>query len=143
MRLRLQLSGKVFAACGMWLLALGVYFFLFRPALLPEDPRFMGSTLEALRAAAPGLERWLNLVFNVMGGFMIASGALTVLVAIRYVSGRSPGTFAAMSLAGAAGVALMSVTNFELRSDFRWVLLVPTVLWLAALVCYVREGKSG
>ena len=52
MTLPLQLSGKVFAACGLWLVAPGVYFVALRPALLPEDPRFMGSSLEALRAAA-------------------------------------------------------------------------------------------
>ena len=93
--LRLQLSGKVFAICGIWLVALGVYFLLLRPALLPEDPRFMGSSIETLRAAAPGLERWLGLVFKVMGGFMVATGALTVLgkpvVGLQSVSeARSP-----------------------------------------------------
>ena len=81
MTLPLQLSGKVFAACGFWVVVLGVYFVVLRPALLLEDPRFMGSSLEALRVAAPGLERWLGHVFNVMGGFMVATGALTLLLA--------------------------------------------------------------
>ena len=144
MTLRLQLSGRLFAACGLWLVALGVYFVLLRPALLPEDPRFMGSSLEALRAAAPGLERWLGLVFNVMGGFMVATGALTLLLARRYLAGRARGTLTAMTLAGVASVALMSATNFALDSDFRWLLLVPALVWSAALVCYVREGtRSG
>ena len=60
-------SGKVLAACGLWMILLGVYFVLLRPALLPEDPRFMGTSIEALRAAAPGLEGWLGHVFNVIG----------------------------------------------------------------------------
>jgi len=51
----MRLSGKVFAACGFWMLLLGVYFIVLRPALLPEDRRFMGTSIEALRAAAPGL----------------------------------------------------------------------------------------
>lgn len=140
----MQLSGKVFAVCGLWLVALGVYFLLLRPALLPEDPRFMGASLETLRAAVPGLERWLNLVFNVMGGFMIAAGSLTTLVACRYVAIRARGTLTAMVVAGAASVGLMSATNFMLHSDFRWLLLVPALLWLSGLACYMREGdRSG
>ncbi len=140
MSLPMQFSGRLFAACGLWLVALGVYFVLLRPALLPEDPRFMGSSLEALRVAAPGLERWLGLVFNVMGGFMVATGALTLLLAVRYLAVRAGGTLTAMTLAGAASVVLMSATNFVLDSDFRWLLLVPPLVWFAALVCYVREG---
>jgi hypothetical protein len=132
-------SGKIFAACGLWLVALGAYFLLFRPALLPEDSRSIGGSLETIRAAAPGLERWLGLVFNVLGGFMIASGTLTVLVACR-LPHRSRGTLAALALAGAASVALMSATNFLLHSDFRWLLLLPALLWLAGLVTYRREG---
>jgi alpha-beta hydrolase superfamily lysophospholipase len=138
---RLQLSSLMFAACGLWLLALGVYFVALRPALLPEDPRFMGSSLETLRAAAPGIDRWLGHVFNVMGGFMIATGALTLLLARRYLAVRAGGTLTAMTSAGVASVALMSVTNFALASDFRWLLLVPALLWFAALGCYVREGR--
>lgn len=95
----------------------------------------MGSSIETLRAAAPGLERWLGHVFNVMGGFMVATGAITVLVACRYLAGRERGTLTAMAIAGVASVALMSATNFMLHSDFRWLLLLP------ALLCYLREGS--
>ena len=74
----MQPSGKVFLVCGLWLIALGLYFLFLRPALLPEDPAFMGSSLEAIRSAIPGLERWLGHVFNVMGGFMISAGTVTI-----------------------------------------------------------------
>jgi hypothetical protein len=76
---RLPLSDKVFLVCGLYLVALGLYFALLRPALLPKDPRYIGSSLEAIRVAVPGLEGWLGLVFKVMGGFMVATGALTML----------------------------------------------------------------
>ena len=134
-----RLSGKLFAACGLWMTLLGVYFVLLRPALLPEDPRFMGTSIEALRAAAPGLEGWLGHVFNVMGGFMVAAGTMTILVAWRFLARRAPGTLLALAVAGASGVAFMSATNFLLHSDFRWLLLVPALLWLAGLVSYMRE----
>ena len=135
-------SGKVFLACGFWLIALGLYFIFLRPALLPEDPKYIGSSLEAIRAAMPGLERWLGQVFNVMGGFMAATGAMTVLVAYRFLARRERGTFTALAAAGAASVALMSATNFLLHSDFRWPLLLPALLWLVGLLCYLREGAA-
>lgn len=136
---RLPLSGKVFLVCGLWLIALGLYFALLRPALLPEDPRYIGSSLEAIRAAVPGLERWLEHVFKVIGGFMVATGVLTVLAACRFLAKRERGTFAALAVAGAASVGLMSATNFLLHSDFRWLLLLPALLWLFGLACYLRE----
>lgn len=138
----MRISGKIFAACGLWMLLLGIYFILLRPALLPEDPRFMGTTLDVLRVAVPGLEGWLRHVFNVMGGFMIATGTLTILVAWRFLARHAPGTFLALAVSGASGVALMSATNFLLHSDFRWLLLVPVLLWVAGLVCYVREDAA-
>ena len=136
---RLPLSSKVFFVCGLWLVALGLYFALLRPALLPEDPRYIGRSLQAIRAAVPGLERWLGHVFKVMGGFMLATGALTVLAACRWLAKRERGTFAALAVAGAASVGLMSATNFLLNSDFRWLLLLPALLWLSGLACYLGE----
>ena len=138
----MQPSGKVFLACGFWLIALGLYFLFLRPALLPEDPAFIGSSLEAIRTAIPGLERWLGHVFNVMGGFMIAVGAVTMFLAWRFLSRREPGTFATLLVAGSASVALMSATNFLLHSNFRWLLLLPALLWLAGLLCYLRESAA-
>ncbi len=79
----MQASSKIFFVCGLWLVALGTYFLFLRPALLPEDPRYIGRTM-----------------------------------------------------------ALMSATNFLLHSDSRWLLLLPALLWLAGLVCYLREGVA-
>ena len=138
----MQPSGKVFLVCGVWLIALGLYFLYLRPALLPEDPTYIGSSPEAIRAALPGLEPWLGHVFNVMGGFMVATGAITVLAAYRFLARRERGTFAALAVAGVASVALMSATNFLLHSDFRWLLLLPALLWLVGLLCYLRESAA-
>ena len=137
--LRLTLSSKVFVACGIWLIALGIYFIFLRPALLPEDPHLMGSSVEIIRNALPGLERWLNLVFNVMGGFMVATGVMTVWIARSLLVARSFITLLLLILAGVFSVALMSATNFRLNSDFRWLLLIPVVLWVAGVWLYLRE----
>lgn len=126
-------------ACGVWLVGLGLYFIVLRPPLLPEDPRFMGTTLVQIRAAVPGLEGWLKKVFTVMGGSIAGAGVLTVFVANVAMPARLKGTAWAIALSGALTVALMSATNFALHSDFRWLLLVPALVWLAALVLYVAR----
>ena len=125
-------------ACGVWLIALGLYFMALRPPLLPEDPRFMGTTLEQLRLAVPGLESWLQKVFAVLGGFMAGTGVLTVWLATVAMPARLKGTFWALALSGALTVVLMSATNFALQSDFRWLLLVPALVWIAGLLLFVK-----
>lgn len=90
----------------------------FRPALLPEDPRYIGSSMAEIRAAIPGLERWLGRVFSVMGGFMAAAGALTVFVAATAAPARSRGAGPILALAGLFTVAMMSATNFRHRLGF-------------------------
>lgn len=127
-------------ACGVWLIALGAYFVFLRPALLPEDPRFIGASLQRLREAAPGLEAWLRIVFTVMGGFMAGAGVLTVFLARTAVPARLPGAGWAIALAGLPTVVLMSAMNFALHSDFRWVLLAPALLWVAGVAAYAREA---
>ena len=133
-----QASTWSLLACGVWLLALGLYFIMLRPPLLPEDPRFMGTTLEQLRLAVPGLESWLKKVFAVMGGFMAGAGVLTVWVATVAMPTRLKDTSWALALSGALTVALMSATNFALGSDFRWLLLVPALVWGAGLVLFIK-----
>ena len=125
--------------CGVWLVALGLYFIFLRPPLLPEDTRFMGSSLAQVRSVLPGLEPWLQRVFTVLGGFMAGTGVLTVFVARVAMPSRLPGTPWALGLAGGLTVALMSAVNFSLHSDFRWVLLVPALLWFAGLVLYIAR----
>ena len=106
------LSSWLLIACGIWLVGLGLYFMLLRPPLLPEDPRFMGTTLEQVRAAVPGLEGWLKNVFRVMGGFMAGAGALTVFVAAVAMPLRLNGTSWALAISGVLTVVLMSATNW-------------------------------
>jgi hypothetical protein len=132
-----QVSAWMLIACGVWLVGLGLYFIFLRPPLLPEDPRFMGTTLAQIRTAVPGLESWLQKVFTVMGGFMASAGVLTVFVATAAMPPRLKGTSWAIALAGVLTVALMSATNFALYSDFRWLLVVPALVWLAGLVFYI------
>jgi hypothetical protein len=36
----------------------------------------------------------------------------------------------------------MSITNFALDSDFRWLLLAPAIIWLAGLVLHVTGPRN-
>ena len=134
---RRAVSSWMLNACGIWLVVLGFYFIVLRPPLLPEDMRFIGTTLSQVRTAVPGLERWLHHVFAVMGGFMAGAGVLTVFVATVAMPRRLQGTSWVIACSGVLTVALMSATNFALESDFRWWLLVPALVWLAGFAAHI------
>jgi hypothetical protein len=135
-------SKWIFIACGIWLVGLGAYFAVLRPPLLPEDPRYIGSTLEQINASLPGLAGWLSRVFAVMGGFMAAAGAMTLFLALTSVPARTRGTGWTLAAAGLLTVVLMSAVNFMIGSDFRWLLLVPALLWGAGMLGYCLERRA-
>jgi hypothetical protein len=72
------LSSTVLALGGVIQMGLGLYFVFVRPLLLPEDPRFIGTSLAEIQAAVPGLGHWLDKVFTVMGGYIFTTGLLTL-----------------------------------------------------------------
>ena len=76
----------------------------------------------------------MHRVFNVMGGFMTGAGVLTILVARNESAGREKWTWILLALAGLFTVGTMSLTNFQLNSDFKWLLLIPSLLWVIGLV---------
>lgn len=131
----------VFAACGVWLVGLGLYFVFVRPALLPEDLRYMGADADALQAAVPGLTAWLGKVFTVMGGFMAGTGVLVLHLALHALPRRPGGTLLSLTLVGVATVVLMSGVNFALHSDFRWLLAVPALAWVVGLILLWAESS--
>ena len=132
---------KALALGGICLLGMGCYFLLLRPPLLPEDARYMGTSLLALQAAAPGLLRWLQKVFWVMGGYMVATGLLTLHVAVSSFRSRRPGAFLVVALAGLSSIGWMTAVNFLLDSDFKWLLAVLMLPWVAALLLYRLEKQ--
>ena len=121
---------------GVVLSGMGLYFIFLRPALLPEDPRYIGAPLAEIRAAAPGLENWLQKVFWVMGGYIAATGALFVHLAATAFRRRERGAVGVALLAGAISIGLMAAVNFIIASDFRWLLFSFAVLWLLSLMSY-------
>lgn len=138
---RFRLDTISFLACGSWLIALGLYFIFLRPALLPEDLRYMGASARDMQDILPGLQRWARHVFTVMGGFIAASGLLTLHVAL-HPGGARKNAPKVLAAAGALTVGIMSVTNFQINSDFKWLLLVPAVIWAFGLLAGFFSGRT-
>jgi hypothetical protein len=131
------------AGCGVFQIGMGLYFVRLRPTVLPEDERFIGLSLDALSKMAPPLPLWLDRVFVVLGGHIAATGLLIVLTAIL-LWGRRGNLRTALALviaAGLASVGLMSVVNFAIHSDFRWLLLLPALAWAIAVLLLTIEAK--
>ncbi len=141
-RLLCQFSIWMFVACGIWLIGLGGYFMFARPPLLPEDERYMGSSVIQVEMLLPHLASWLRSVFTVMGGFIAGCGVLIILVSVRAVPQNLKGTGAALACVGLLTVVTMSWTNFVLDSDFKWLLLAPVVGWVLGLVSYEAGRRA-
>ena len=130
------------ASCGVWHIGLGLYFIFIRPALLPEDLRYLGTDLQALQAFSPGLADWLGKVFTVMGGFMTGTGVLVAYFGWEVMTNRPRGATLLLVVVGVLTLALMSAMNFALHSDFRWLLAAPPAVWAAAVVLYAFQGRK-
>ena len=132
-------SATVLALVGAILMILGLYFVFLRPSLLPEDPRYMGTSLEQIQATVPRLLSWLQRVFWVMGGYMFATGLLTFHLAVTAFRTRARGVAGVVVLAGLTSIGWMAAVNFIIASDFKWLLLSFSLVWAAALVLYWLE----
>lgn len=139
--MRLFASGSL-ALGGLILMGMGTYFGFLRPALLPEDTRYMGASLAQIQSALPGLLPWLDRVFGVLGGYIFATGLLTVYVAATAVWSGGHGATAIVAVSGLASIGWMAITNVLIDSDFKWLLLAFTLPWMIALVLsWVSEKR--
>ena len=113
-----------------------LYFIFIRPPLLPEDMRYMASSLQNVNDNIPGLANWLQKVFYVLGGFIFTTGVLTIFIALTSFRKRLPGTSIIVAFASITSIGLMTVVNFMIGSDFKSVLLIFTLPWIIALILY-------
>ena len=137
-----NLSSSVLALGGIILMGLGLYFIFIRPPLLPEDPRYIGTTLAEIQATMPGLLIWLRRVFWVMGGFIFTTGMLTVYIAVTAFQQLERGARSVVALASLTSIGWMAVVNFMIDSDFKWLLLAFNLPWIVALVVSWRESRQ-
>lgn len=116
------LSSILLAAAGATLVIAGLYFILVRPPLLPEDVRYMALPTAQFEAVKPQLESWLAHVFQVMGGYVLATGVLTITLAATSFRAHHWGAAVGALIGGAASIGLMAVVNFVINSDFKSLL---------------------
>jgi hypothetical protein len=97
----ISLAAAILTGCGAALVMIGVFFLVARPPLLPEDARFIGSTIEHIADTLPALDTWLRRVFWVLGGYIATTGVLVVYIANTGV--RTGSTGALVQAAGGRG----------------------------------------
>ena len=128
---------------GLILLCMGAYFAFLRPPLLPEDARYVGASLTQIQSAIPGFLPWISRVFGVLGGYLFATGVLTVYLAAASFRDTKPLPTAVVAISGSASIGWMAVTNFLIDSDFKWLLLAFVLPWLVAVVASLADDTRG
>lgn len=136
------LSSIVLAVAGASLVIAGLYFILIRPPLLPEDVRYMALPASQFDAVRPRLEAWLAHVFLVMGGYVLATGVLTITLAATSFRAHHSGAAIGALIGGSASIGGMAVVNFIIDSDFKWILLGMALLWVCSLALFWIEKRS-
>jgi len=139
--MRWPVSTILLALSGVLLIGVGCYFLLLRPALLPEDIRYMQLTPAELQSVGPRLAAWLTHVFRVMGGYVTATGVLALTLAVTAFRQRQPWAVAGAIIAGLASIGWMAAVNFMINSDFKWVLLGFAVTWAAGIAAFALEAR--
>ena len=124
---------------GIILVMVGAYFWFIRPPFLPEDLRYLATSPATIDAAVPNLKTWLGYVFRVLGGYIVASGILTIALASTSYGEHRASAAVAAAIAGAASIGLMTSVNFSIESDFRWALLAMALLWASSIAMYAIE----
>jgi hypothetical protein len=143
MKTKSYLSSVLLTLNGVVLMLLGLYFVFIRPSLLPEDIRFMGTTLDNIRGTLPGLLLWLRRVFWVMGGFMFASGLLILYVAQTSFTNHTLQARLIVTLAALSSIGWMAMVNFLIDSNFKWLILSFNLPWIVALILSRGERRQG
>ncbi|MCV7346056.1 hypothetical protein [Mycolicibacterium rhodesiae] len=129
----------LFGVGGAFLVGIGAFFMLARPALLPEDLRYLDRSAVEVATALPRLGRWLRCVFTVLGGYAAATGILTLYLAVTSVREGNLVTVAVLAIAGAPSIGVMAVVNLLLHSAFRFALPALAAVWVAATLVAVAS----
>src|SRR5262245_26670612 len=134
-------SSILLALSGIIVIGIGCYFLFLRPALLPEDIRYMNLTPSELQSVGARLAAWLTHVFRVMGGYVTATGVLALTLAATASRQRQPWAVAGATVAGVASIGWMTAVNFMINSDFKWALFGFALTWAASILAFALEAR--
>jgi hypothetical protein len=135
-------SVLLLVVAAIMLMGTGLYFLFLRPALLPEDIRYMGLSATQLEGVRDPLAAWLTQVFRVMGGYVLATGVLAITLALTSYRAHHTGAWLGALVGGLSSIGLMTAVNFTIRSEFKWVLLCMALVWAASLILFWTENRS-
>ena len=140
-----SVSALILASVGFAIAAAGLYFIFLRPPLLPEDIRYMRLSSAQLGVVRLPLEAWLTQVFRVLGGYILATGVLTMTLAATSFRAHNRGAASGALIGGAASIGLMVTVNFVIDSNFKWALLAIAFAWASSLVlfCFETGARRG
>lgn len=133
-------SSILLALGGAIVAGIGVYFIFLRPSLLAEDIRYIGLSAAEVAETGPRLGAWLTQVFRVLGGYALATGLLTLALAATSFRERRPIAVVGAFIGGAASIGLMTVVNFAIGSDFKWLLFGCASVWALSFVAFWAEA---
>ena len=129
-------SASILAFGGLLLVAMGIYFVLLRPLYCRKISATLAQHYQHAKENIPGLLNWLQKVFWVMGSYIFTTGLLIIFIAFTSFRKRLRGAFSIVAIAGISSIGSMTVVNFMIGSDFKWVLLIFTLPWVIALILY-------
>ena len=103
---------------------------------LMSDMALPAAQFDAVR---PRLELWLGHVFQVMSGYVLATGVLTITLAATSFRAHHWAAALGALIGGAASIVWMAYVNFAINSDFKWVLFGIALLWARSLILFWIE----
>ena len=121
---------------------MGLYFIILRPPMLPEDFNYIHTNATTINDDLPGLLIWLKKVFIVLGGYIVASGMLLSYLALNEPNKQTNAWPVLILVACVSSIGLMTVVNFIIDSDFKWILLFFNVPWLISFSLTIGSNKS-
>ena len=71
-----------------------------------------------------------------MGGYIFTTGLLIIFIGMTFFHTRMKSAFIIVTMAGLTSIGFMTIVNFIINSDFKWILFAFTLLWLIALILY-------
>jgi hypothetical protein len=127
---------------GIILIGMGLYVIILRPPVLREDLNFIQTNTTAINDGLPRLLLWLKKVFIVLGGYIFASGLLLSYLSMNETNKQTTGWIITIIVAGTSSIGLMTIINFMINSDFKWLLLFFNLPWLTSLGLTICSGIS-
>lgn len=142
MKLKNNFSGYLLGLFALTLIGVGIFFLFFRPYLLPEDIRYMGLTEIVEHNFRDFISPWLKLVFKVLGGYIVSSGILFLFLARKFFQEFDIWAWLAALVSGAFSIGIMTLINFKIQSDFRWWILLLSLVWFSSIVLNLIEKQQ-